>query len=732
VPKSADALLPHLTEVMNSSHSVYITQLFSEENASSKLTIGEKFREQLEVLDARLKRGKTSFVRCIKTNPELKPNSVNRPMVLEQLVHGGVISALNVRHHGLPERMEFQQFCDEFRGLETRNHGKDAKTRCQDMLRPLFDDSGKDQEFAMGRTMIFMKAHVIAYLRIIKRYTLMAAWRELTETNLANKIEQARSKLEEAEELARVRCVLEYASVARALGVARDVLKPMFELLDEMKKAKKTDAQMAEELKKDIEKIRQLRGLAEQAEAVVVRVGDRKVAATQLLSILIANSRRKMVKMLEQVKGMEEECENVGDEVEPADKQRCEEACKAARDHIQTAGPLLEALRLEGPQGVDYEAEGDFVGASGSICPKATHIVEETHRLVNQALEVGEAVLVVRRRFLQALAEMQHKQNDAKAILDGLQAEAARFRNEGLDDVVDAVQSALTLDAEAQAILEEAKDADAYTAAVQAFVEAVSRAETAVKEGQEELERKERERQERLQLVDELESARKEMEDKLDVLRKTYDRHPSGFMNVGELLKRHKELLTNLQALQVSGKCEEDELSEFKFQVIAMLATKKQIGDELDDVIAKAEGKSKSKFSDLKNLWQRKSEETKPPAFTPPKRTSAASTRGRDSVGSTGSMPELEPVPQDDPKPRSVSPMPPQSGSPCPVQSAMRDWCKENDLPELLAIRLEAESVTDPLDLAPLSASDLDDLVEGLKIGEKGRFKRLVMAMKED
>jgi len=162
------------------------------------------------------------------------------------------------------------------------------------------------------------------------------------------------------------------------------------------------------------------------------------------------------------------------------------------------------------------------------------------------------------------------------------------------------------------------------------------------------------------------------------------------------------------------------------------LRQKKQIGDELDDVIAKAEGKSKSKFSDLKNLWQRKSEETKPPAFTPPKRTSAASTRGRDSVGSTGSMPELEPVPQDDPKPRSVSPMPPQSGSPCPVQSAMRDWCKENDLPELLAIRLEAESVTDPLDLAPLSASDLDDLVEGLKIGEKGRFKRLVMAMKED
>lgn len=53
-------------------------------------------------------------------------------------------------------------------------------------------------------------------------------------------------------------------------------------------------------------------------------------------------------------------------------------------------------------------------------------------------------------------------------------------------------------------------------------------------------------------------------------------------------------------------------------------------------------------------------------------------------------------------------------------------------MPELLGLRLGSESVMDPLDFAKLSAGDPDDSAEGPKIGEKGRFKSLGVAMRED
>jgi len=323
---------------------------------------------------------------------------------------------------------------------------------------------------------------------------------------------------------------------------------------------------------------------------------------------MLASSRRRIAKLLEQVRKMEEECENIGDEAEVADRRRCQEACKTAREHLLKSGPVLQLLLLQGPQGVIYETDGDLVGASGSICPQATGIVQEAQRLVNQALEVSETVLVIRHRFRQALAEMQQKQNDAKAILDGLQAGMARFHAEGFD-VVEAVQSALLQDAEVQAILREAKDADAYAAAVQAFVDRVAYAELAFEEGQEELERRKRERHERMRLVDELERGCTQMREKLHGLRKAHERHPGGFQSVGKLLTRHKELLCDLQTLQVSGKRGLDKLSDFKDRVTVVLGKKAEVGDAIDEIIAQAEGKSKSKFSDLQAAWKRKSGE---------------------------------------------------------------------------------------------------------------------------
>jgi myosin heavy subunit len=47
---------------------------------------------------------------------------VARKLTMEQLIRGGVIDALKMRHIGFPDRMPYKNFCDEFSLLE---HGRD-------------------------------------------------------------------------------------------------------------------------------------------------------------------------------------------------------------------------------------------------------------------------------------------------------------------------------------------------------------------------------------------------------------------------------------------------------------------------------------------------------------------------------------------------------------------------------------------------------------------------------
>ena len=85
--------------------------------AVGKTTIGKKFVMQLETLASQLDAGGALFMRCIKSNPEKLPGLVNRKLVLEQLVNGCVISALWMRHQGLPHRARYKAFAATWASL---------------------------------------------------------------------------------------------------------------------------------------------------------------------------------------------------------------------------------------------------------------------------------------------------------------------------------------------------------------------------------------------------------------------------------------------------------------------------------------------------------------------------------------------------------------------------------------------------------------------------------------
>merc|ERR1740123_2479126 len=102
------------------------------------------------------------------------PDELDGPMVLEQLVNGGVIDAIDMHHKGLPDRLEYSAFCTEFKGLIAKDWAKDTETpttqggtkgQVQWLLYKLFNQSNENVTYAFGCDRVFMKGAVSSKLR---------------------------------------------------------------------------------------------------------------------------------------------------------------------------------------------------------------------------------------------------------------------------------------------------------------------------------------------------------------------------------------------------------------------------------------------------------------------------------------------------------------------------------------------------------------------------------------
>mmetsp|Transcript_85470 Transcript_85470/g.242326 ORF Transcript_85470/g.242326 Transcript_85470/m.242326 type:complete len:1292 (+) Transcript_85470:51-3926(+) len=500
VPKSIDALLPHLSDVLCASGKQPVRRLIDAEAVVGKATVGEKFCAQLELLAETLEQGETLFVRCIKSNPQMVQGLVNRPLVLEQLVHGGVISALEMRHRGLPERMAYSAFCAQYGALGMAAGVE--RQRCEALLRASFGEASGSR-YALGRTKVFMKSHVHAILRaaaslrvrnLAKR--LQRRWRLHMGTERIRKVEEAWEQLQATQQHAQARGVEALASVAGALRDGLERVGALMRLLEGAREAHGADIQkIAAALPPD--RVSRLFSIAEGVDAVVDRVSKRKAAAEQLLGLRLTRAMNGVLKLFERVAAVEAECEDVADAIEPAELQDCLGACVAARRRLEALqADELPELKRQGPVGVDLEGTGELPSEAG-VAPRLNELLEQAAGVVAEAESRGHEVLRVRRAFQKAVEEVQGRQEAALLALEALQGSARRCVAEGLDGVVECVDVAWRLQATAQEMLQAARDAEGYRSAVEAFLAAVREAEATVERGREELARREAEEEER-------------------------------------------------------------------------------------------------------------------------------------------------------------------------------------------------------------------------------------------
>jgi len=533
VPKSIDTLLPHLSEVLVSSTKTHVQCLFEREESNMRATVGEKFCTQLESLAATLEQGETSFIRCIKSNPQMVPGIVNRPLVLEQLLHGGVISALEQRHRGLPERVAYSDFCQEYRGLGS-SHAQNSgdKLHCQAQLRSIFGiEAEEGNQFAFGHTKVFMKNHILACLRAIvslrsqnmaKR--LQRRWRLKMGTERIRRVEEAWAKFKLTEQAARNRDIASLPTVARALEDTQQRLGALMQVLAEARHAHGDDVRKIADMLPN-ELVKQLYGIVESLDIVVDRVSQRKKTAEELLGVRITRAMNIVLGLLDRVAAVVAECQEVADIISNEEREQCLGACATAQTKLQALQATdLPALRQRGPVGADLEStEEEAPLAEADLCPGLGELLEQATQILMVAEEAGHSILAVRRAFRKALVEVQGRQEAALEALEALHEHAQRCVAEGLDGIVETVNVAWQRQADAQEILQMAKDADGYRAAVDAFVTAVSEAEATVERGRTELAQREAEKIERLSLQAELDAMQQKLVEKKSGIQKTVD-----------------------------------------------------------------------------------------------------------------------------------------------------------------------------------------------------------------
>ncbi|XP_054884048.1 myosin VIIAa isoform X1 [Poeciliopsis prolifica] len=178
--KNRDTLYGDIIQLVHSSKNKFIKQIFQADVAmflcgyppgATALTKGAETRKRSPTLSSQFKRSlellmrtlsvcQPFFVRCIKPNENKKPMLFDRELCVRQLRYSGMMETIRIRRAGYPIRYTFVEFVDRYRvlmpGVKPAYKQEDLRGTCQRIAEAVL---GKDDDWQMGKTKIFLKDH---------------------------------------------------------------------------------------------------------------------------------------------------------------------------------------------------------------------------------------------------------------------------------------------------------------------------------------------------------------------------------------------------------------------------------------------------------------------------------------------------------------------------------------------------------------------------------------------
>lgn len=165
VEKNNDALHMSLECLVCESKDKFIRDLF-ENNSNSKdskqkagklsfISVGNKFKTQLNLLLEKLRSTGSSFIRCVKPNLKMVSHQFEGAQILSQLQCSGMVSVLDLMQGGFPSRAPFHELYNMYKQyMPTKLTRLDPRLFCKALFKAL---GLNENDYKFGLTRVFFR-----------------------------------------------------------------------------------------------------------------------------------------------------------------------------------------------------------------------------------------------------------------------------------------------------------------------------------------------------------------------------------------------------------------------------------------------------------------------------------------------------------------------------------------------------------------------------------------------
>ncbi|XP_071324130.1 unconventional myosin-VI isoform X1 [Trachinotus anak] len=165
VEKNNDALHMSLECLISESKDRFVRELFENSNNSkdvkqkagklSFISVGNKFKTQLNILLEKLRSTGSSFIRCIKPNLKMVSHQFEGAQILSQLQCSGMVSVLDLMQGGFPSRAPFHELYNMYQKyMPPKLTRLDPRLFCKALFKAL---GLNENDYKFGLTRVFFR-----------------------------------------------------------------------------------------------------------------------------------------------------------------------------------------------------------------------------------------------------------------------------------------------------------------------------------------------------------------------------------------------------------------------------------------------------------------------------------------------------------------------------------------------------------------------------------------------
>ncbi|XP_010125677.1 PREDICTED: unconventional myosin-VI [Chlamydotis macqueenii] len=217
VEKNNDALHMSLESLICESKDKFVRQLFETNTNNNKdpkqkagklsfISVGNKFKTQLNLLLEKLHSTGSSFIRCIKPNLKMTNHHFEGAQILSQLQCSGMVSVLDLMQGGFPSRASFHELYNMYKKyLPEKLARLDPRLFCKALFKAL---GLNENDYKFGLTKVFFRPgkfaefdqimksdpdHLAELIKRVNRWLICSRWKKvqwcsLSVIKLKNKI----------------------------------------------------------------------------------------------------------------------------------------------------------------------------------------------------------------------------------------------------------------------------------------------------------------------------------------------------------------------------------------------------------------------------------------------------------------------------------------------------------------------------------------------------------------